>query len=57
LQRPELPLRDSTVTSCSQVQLGDESGGGYKSPPPSLIDLTAPLHQEQDDAEILIFKV
>ncbi len=41
----------------SQVQLGDESGGGYKSPPPSLIDLTAPLDQEQDDAEILIFKV
>ncbi len=45
------------VTACSQAQLGDDSVGGYKSPPPCLIDLTSPLDQEQDDAEIVIFKV
>jgi hypothetical protein len=37
--------------------MGDESGGGYTSPPPCLIDLTTPLDQEQDDAEIQLFKV
>jgi hypothetical protein len=37
--------------------MGDESGGGYTSPPPCLIDLTIPLDQEQDDAEIQLFKV
>ncbi len=46
-----------SVIFCIQTQMGDESGGGYTSPPPCLIDLTTPLDQEQDDAEIQLFKV
>jgi len=36
--------------------MGDDIGGGYSSPPPCLIDLTAPLDKQQDDAEIQLFK-
>jgi hypothetical protein len=56
-QSPVFVVVPHHVTACSQAQLGDDSVGGYKSPPPCLIDLTSPLDQEQDDAEIVIFKV
>jgi hypothetical protein len=34
----------------------DDSGCGYTSPPPCLVDLTTPLDQQHDDAEIQLFK-
>jgi hypothetical protein len=45
-----------TLTPFEQAQLGDECGG-YSSPPPCLADPSTPLDQQQDDTEIMLFKV
>lgn len=56
--RPAFNLSSSqiTLTPFEQAQLGDECGG-YSSPPPCLADPSTPLGQQQDDTEIMLFKV